>query len=461
MYLMMSIKRNKSKLSLLLSICLLMCILQPIVYAVTLSSSEQSKIDSYKEQQEELNDKISSTKEKMESIKDDISKQEEYVTELNEQIDNYQSKINSLDEQIAELESEEAVYQEKIDELDTEIDGIEDDINHNELQQIDLQQEIEDANVELQERLRSVYVNGSATTVEMLLNADSFSTYLTMIELSSNMAKHDNELVETLTESIKQIDELTASHKEMITQLESKKDEQQAQIDALEVKKSEKVEAKNTLSTSQSEVRALQVEATNLLNSLDEQSAAYKSMVAKYESDIDAFDKKIDSIIAEATAKANAAKTSSSSGSSSTTSNFTPKSGFIWPLQQSDAYISSGYGYRGDPGTGTYKLHGGVDTCCYSGTSGKAVSASADGTVIIATWHSSYGYYVGIDHGNGYVTIYAHNSSLAVSAGQTVKQGQTIAYAGETGYAFGAHCHFEIRVNGTKVNPTSYTSPGR
>ncbi len=460
MYSMTIIKRKKSILSLLLSLCFLMCILQPIALAVTLSSSEQSKIDSYKEQQEELNDKISSTKEKMESIKDDISKQEEYVTELNAQIDNYQSKINSLDEQIAELESEEAVYQAKIDELDAEIDGIEDDINHNELQQIDLQQEIEDANVELQERLRSVYVNGSATTVEMLLNADSFSTYLTMIELSSNMAKHDNELVEKLTESIKQIDELTASHKAMITQLESKKDEQQAQIDALEVKKSEKVEAKNTLSTSQSEVRALQVEATNLLNSLDEQSAAYKSMVAKYESDIDAFDKKIDSIIAEATAKANAAK-SNTSNSSGTTSNFTPKSGFIWPLQQSDAYISSNYGYRGDPGSGAYKLHGGVDTCCRSGTSGKAVSASADGTVIIATWHSSYGYYVGINHGNGYVTIYAHNSSLAVSAGQSVKQGQTIAYAGETGYAFGAHCHFEIRVNGTKVNPTSYTSPGR
>ena len=87
---------------------------------------------------------------------------------------------------------------------------------------------------------------------------------------------------------------------------------------------------------------------------------------------------------------------------------------------------------------------------------GKAVRASADGTVIISTWHNSYGYYVGVDHGNGIVTIYAHNSSLNVSVGQKVKQGDIVAYAGSTGYSTGAHCHFEVRVNGTKVNPTGY-----
>ncbi len=449
-------KRSKKFIASALTTVIMLCCVSPAVIAVDLSESDQNKVDSYKEQQSELSEKIQATQEKLNSLKSDINSQQEYISELNDQIFNYQDKIEVLDDKIAALEKEEAEYQAKIDELDSEIEKVEDDINHNELQQIDLQQEIEDINIELQERLCSIYVNGAATDVEMLLNADSFSSYLVMIELSSSMAKHDNELIEGLKNNIAEIDKLTESHKQMIAELESKKSEQQTQIDLLEVKKSEIVESREDLKNSQNEVITLQTEARELLNQLDTQSEEYQAIVAKYESEVEAFDKKIDAII-EAAAQAAA----QASSSSNTSTSFTPKDGFIWPLQYSDAYISSGFGYRGDPGTGTYKLHGGTDTCCSSGTAGKAVSAAADGTVIISTWHSSYGYYVGIDHGNGFVTIYAHNSSLAVSVGQSVKQGQTIAYAGETGYAFGAHCHFEIRVNGTKVDATQYVRPGQ
>lgn len=447
----MRLSKQKRFLAVVLAAVSVICCLTPAVYAVDLSESDQNKIDSYKEQQNELNEKIKAAEEKLSSLKSDINKQQEYVDELNDQIFNYQDKIDVLDSKISALEDEEATYQAAIDKLDAEIEKEEDDINHNELQQIDLKQEIEDINIELQERLRSIYVNGSSNEVELLLNADSFSSYLIMLELSSSMAKHDSELIDGLKNNIEKIDKLTASHKQMIADLEVKKDEQQKQIDLLEVKKSEIVESRDDLKSSQSKVMTLQSEARTLLNSLDSQSATYKNIMSKYESEIDAFDKKIDAIIAAASKPAD----------TSTSSNFKPKDGFIWPLQYSDAYISSGYGYRRDPGSGTYKLHGGTDTCCYSGTAGKAVSAAADGTVIISTWHSAYGYYVGIDHGNGFVTIYAHNSSLAVSVGQTVKQGQTVAYAGETGYAFGAHCHFEIRVNGTKVDATQYVRPGQ
>ena len=447
----MRLSKQKRFLAVVLAAVSVICCLTPAVYAVDLSESDQNKIDSYKEQQNELNEKIKAAEEKLSSLKSDINKQQEYVDELNDQIFNYQDKIDVLDSKISALEDEEATYQAAIDKLDAEIEKEEDDINHNELQQIDLKQEIEDINIELQERLRSIYVNGSSNEVELLLNADSFSSYLIMLELSSSMAKHDSELIDGLKNNIDEIDKLTASHKQMIADLEVKKDEQQKQIDLLEVKKSEIVESRDDLKSSQNKVMTLQSEARTLLNSLDSQSATYKNIMSKYESEIDAFDKKIDAIIAAASKPAD----------TSTSSNFKPKDGFIWPLQYSDAYISSGYGYRRDPGSGTYKLHGGTDTCCYSGTAGKAVSAAADGTVIISTWHSAYGYYVGIDHGNGFVTIYAHNSSLAVSVGQTVKQGQTVAYAGETGYAFGAHCHFEIRVNGTKVDATQYVRPGQ
>lgn len=447
---MMMFKETKRALSVCLCTVLLAVCFAPCMSAVELSQSDQDRINSYKTQQAELNEKIQAAKSKLNDLKKDISKQQEYVSELTDQVMNYQSKIDTLDSQIAVLEKEEATYQAEIDKLDKEIEKEEDEINHNVLQQIDLKQAIEDINTELQERLCSLYVNGAASDVELLLNADSFSSYLIMLELSSSMAKHDNELIGSLKNNISEIDKLTASHKEMIADLEVKKNEQQEKIDLLEVKKSEVVEAKNDLKASQKEVIALQTEARGILNGLDSKSATYKSIMSKYESDIDAFDKKIDAIIL-------AASKPSETGSPT----FTPKDGFIWPLQYPDVYISSGYGYRSDPGSGKTRLHGGTDTCCWSGTAGKAVSAAADGTVIIATWHNSYGYYVGIDHGNGFVTIYAHNSSLNVSVGQKVKQGQTVAYAGETGYAFGAHCHFEIRVNGAKVNPLNYVRPGQ
>ncbi|MFR8291179.1 MAG: peptidoglycan DD-metalloendopeptidase family protein [Dysosmobacter welbionis] len=84
------------------------------------------------------------------------------------------------------------------------------------------------------------------------------------------------------------------------------------------------------------------------------------------------------------------------------------------------------------------------------------VKAADGGTVTFAGYKGSYGYLVIIDHGNGEQTYYGHNSSLLVSAGDKVYQGQTIAKAGSTGRSTGSHCHFEIRVNGTQVNPSAY-----
>ena len=167
-------------------------------------------------------------------------------------------------------------------------------------------------------------------------------------------------------------------------------------------------------------------------------------MIEKMEADSEAFDEMIDDIIREAEAR-NVPK------------NFTPSGGLIWPLQYSDAYISSGYGERSGIGTAYSTFHGGVDTCCWSGTYGKSVSAAANGVVLTAAYNSSgYGYYILLDHGNGMYTLYGHNSELLVSVGETVTQGQIIARAGETGYAFGAHVHFEVRIDGEKVDPTDY-----
>ena len=122
--------------------------------------------------------------------------------------------------------------------------------------------------------------------------------------------------------------------------------------------------------------------------------------------------------------------------------------GVAWPFEN-DQYISSRFGTRVDPISGEIKTHGGTDIAAPLGT---PILAAADGIVVTATWHNSYGYYVKIKHDDTYSTLYAHCSALHVSAGQTVKQGQVIADCGSTGYSTGPHCHFEVIQNGVRVD---------
>ena len=121
---------------------------------------------------------------------------------------------------------------------------------------------------------------------------------------------------------------------------------------------------------------------------------------------------------------------------------------FIWPVS---GRLTSRYGGRSL--FGSYNFHGGIDIAVPYGTS---IKAADGGKVITAGWHSSYGNYIIIDHENGKTTYYAHNSSLLVSVGQRVYQGQVIAKAGSTGNSTGSHCHFEVRVGGVRQNPLNY-----
>jgi murein DD-endopeptidase MepM/ murein hydrolase activator NlpD len=123
----------------------------------------------------------------------------------------------------------------------------------------------------------------------------------------------------------------------------------------------------------------------------------------------------------------------------------TPSSaGLIWPVS---GPVVSPFGYRWG------RLHAGIDIAVAYGT---PIHAAAAGTVVLAGWVSGYGNYTCIDHGGGMATCYAHQSSYAVSQGASVAQGQVIGYVGCTGHCFGPHLHFEVRINGTPVDPLGY-----
>ena len=119
----------------------------------------------------------------------------------------------------------------------------------------------------------------------------------------------------------------------------------------------------------------------------------------------------------------------------------------IWPASGD---VSSRFGWR----WGGSDFHPGIDIANNIGT---PIVATADGTVVESGWNSGgYGYLVKISHSNGIETLYAHNSDLVVSAGTVVKKGQVIAYMGNTGFSTGPHLHYEVRVNGTAVNPDKF-----
>ena len=124
-----------------------------------------------------------------------------------------------------------------------------------------------------------------------------------------------------------------------------------------------------------------------------------------------------------------------------------------WPVRK--GWISSRFGERNDPFTGERVQHNGLD---FAGTRGTDVLSVASGVVIWAANRASYGKTVEIDHGNGYRTRYAHNDSLAVSAGDHVTAGQVIAQMGSTGRASAPHVHFEVLKNGATINPSSFVS---
>lgn len=123
------------------------------------------------------------------------------------------------------------------------------------------------------------------------------------------------------------------------------------------------------------------------------------------------------------------------------------KLSYAFPIKNAKYYVSSAYGYRWG------KTHGGIDLAVKSGS---AIQAYRSGTVVKAEQHPSYGNYIMIDHGNNMQTLYAHCSSLLAKKGDVIEQGQVIALSGSTGNSTGPHLHFEVRINGSRVNPAKY-----
>ena len=262
-------------------------------------------------------------------------------------------------------------------------------------------------------RLRDIYINGQINYLDVLLGAKDFSDFSSRMYLLKRVIASDISLLEDL--------------KKKRAELEANQEILESNMAKIKVVHSE-VSSKQQL----------------VAQKTSEREAAYNDALAEQER----LDEEYNELMATSERIANMIRNLESGGTISSSS--IVSSGYAWPIA---GEITSPFGWRVHPVFGTEKFHTGLDIAA---DYGDPIVASNSGTVIYADWMGGYGNAVMIDHGGGIVTLYGHNSSLAVYDGQQVAKGQIIAYAGSTGYSTGPHCHFEVRIHGEVTDPLDY-----
>lgn len=285
----------------------------------------------------------------------------------------------------------------------------------------------------LNRRVRAIYMHGQLNYLEVILGANSFSDFANRVELLKRVIRSDYNL-------ILEIQKQKAAIEAKKAQLE----EDKRQLDALAA------EAEKT----RQEIAKKKAEQQKVLDAAKSNKAA----AAQMEQDLNAQLASVRNLIQQRLAAAEAARqaaqqqaASDDEGGGGSDDNYVQGTGAMgWPCS---GPITSPFGYRTHPIFGTTIFHAGIDIGVDYGT---PIHAADSGVVVYSGWISGYGNAVIIDHGGGISTLYGHNQSLAVSEGQSVFKGSVIAYAGSTGNSTGPHCHFEVDVNGSPVNPMGY-----
>ena len=283
-------------------------------------------------------------------------------------------------------------------------------------------------------RVRAMEEEGSYTYLDILFQCRSLSDVLSAIDMIGEIMDADKRLFEEYKTARENTEQVKAEYEGTLQQLGEKQE---------------------TLEAEKAELEAQIAAAVEVINQLENDIEAAKAEYAKAAAAEAAAQASINAIIAQMQAEEEAARQEAAENNKQYTGTGSTATGtYIWPCPSS-TYVTSAFGMREHPLFGDERPHSGIDI---AGSAGSEVLAADSGTVAVATYSSSYGNYVTIYHSNGDYTLYAHMSSLAVTAGQNVTQGDVIGYVGSTGWANGPHLHFEIRVNGSTVDPLSYFS---
>lgn len=274
-------------------------------------------------------------------------------------------------------------------------------------------------------RVRDIYINGRLSYLDVVIGSKDFSDFANRMEMLKRILQSDMDLINTIK-----------TEREEIASKKAKLEADRAKVLELEKVAQEK---QNVINQKKAERQAVLERA---MNDRDTAERAYNELMASSAS--------ITAMLQQRAAERAAAAAAASQGGGGGATWVQGTGQLSAPV---NAPITSNFGWRIHPIYGTRRLHAGTDFGVDEGT---PVHAADGGVVVEAGWVSGYGYTVIIDHGNGMSTLYAHNSDVAVSPGQTVSKGQVVSYSGNTGGSTGPHLHFEVRINGEPTDPMGY-----
>ncbi|MEN6462318.1 MAG: peptidoglycan DD-metalloendopeptidase family protein [Syntrophomonas sp.] len=341
------------------------------------------------------------------------------LQEVDRQIQQQKAKLNSTKKKeksiindISNIDRNINQTQQSITTTSERIAYLENNISETEAEIEKLEEDLDEKNDVLSERLVYIYEEGDISYLEVLLSATDIKDFLTRYDMLNSIVSQDVELIESINQQRKELDTKKSNLEVSKRELVSIKENQEIQKETLANQKKEKA---STLTGVQKEAKTY----AQALQELEQTSRALEEMIRRAQA-----------------------------GSSAQIGTGT----YTWPAPGYSS-ITSSFGMRYHPILKVRKLHTGVDIGAPYGAS---IVAADGGKVISAGWAGGYGQAVIIDHGGGMSTLYAHQSKMLVSAGQTVNKGQVIGKVGSTGWSTGAHLHFEVRKNGTPVNPMGY-----
>jgi murein DD-endopeptidase MepM/ murein hydrolase activator NlpD len=267
----------------------------------------------------------------------------------------------------------------------------------------------------LKQRLIAIYQSSRPDTLTVILNSDGFDDLVSRYEYLQRIQSRDTSIAV-------RVRNLRNETRETVERVRAARDE-------IAAKRAELARTRSELESLEGDLAATRAEDQQVLAQVEEHQHHLEGEIGDLEGQIQAQ-------LQAAQSSVPALPAGPIQGESS--------AGFIWPVSGA---VVSGFGMRWG------QLHAGIDIAVPAGT---GIRAAGSGTVVLAAYTGGYGNYTCIDHGGGISTCYAHQSSYAVSSGQSVSQGQVIGSVGCTGHCFGDHLHFEVRVNGSPVDPMGY-----
>lgn len=358
-------------------------------------------------------------------------------------LDDAEKERQQLEARKQEIETELKDLENEKDDLLTSIEKLDGKMEKVNVKLEQVQGELKDATKELQDleaayeqavvteenqyatmkkRVKYMYENGSEGYLDIVLSSKSIGEFLNRVEYINKITAYDNQMLDNYEETKNDVEEKKTAARLKKEQYNTLLEEVQLEKDSLET---------------MSKTKQKKLEEYNAAIENNEESAkAYAEEIEKKEEEINQL----------------LLKAAKESGSGSVGVAVTSTDGFIWPLAVRGT-ITSHFGKRSAPTAGASTYHKGTDIAAPQGTD---IYAVADGTVTTATYSSSAGNYVMINHGNGVYTAYMHASKLHCKVGDQVSQGETIAEVGSTGVSTGPHLHISFIVNGEYVDPEDY-----